>query len=105
MNVLFYISVIVFLICVLIKTRIDSTSIVSMKCKVDPNAANPYVESNINVTDKVYINKTNKDGIIIGRKLVGVEKTKENVKTLLSKLPDKHIIKRKKKRDLPKEGS
>lgn len=44
--------------------------------------------------DEVYLNAKS------GRKLVTIEVVKENILTVLVRLPDGNVIKRKKKRDL-----
>ena len=53
---------------------------------------------------KVYINKTNKDGKVVGRKLVNAELISETTTTVKVKLADGNVITRKNTRDLPKEG-
>ena len=53
---------------------------------------------------KVYINKVNKDGKIVGRQLVNAELIKETATTVKVRLEDDTIITRKKKRDLPQEN-
>ena len=52
---------------------------------------------------KVYINKVNDDGKVVGRKLVNVELISETTTTVKVKLADGDIITRKKSRDLVQE--
>ena len=53
---------------------------------------------------KVYINKINKDGKVVGRQLVNAELVKETITTVKVKLEDGNVITRKKTRDLPQEN-
>jgi len=54
---------------------------------------------------KVYINKVNKDGKVVGRQLVNAELISEATITVKVKLEDGNIITRKKNRDLPQENT
>lgn len=49
---------------------------------------------------KVYLNKHDKKGRVIGRKVVKAEFIQENRQTVLVRLPDGHVILRRKDRDV-----
>lgn len=50
---------------------------------------------------KVYVNKHDREGNITGRALVNAHVIEERKHTLLVRLPDGHVVVRKKNRDLP----
>lgn len=50
---------------------------------------------------KVYVNKHNKQGKVVGRKVVNAELIQERGGSVVVKLPDGNIVVRKKNRDIP----
>lgn len=53
---------------------------------------------------KVYINKHDSKGKIIGRKIVNAELVQDRPGSVLVKLPDGNLIVRRKNRDIPDVG-
>ena len=50
---------------------------------------------------RVYVNKHDRQGNVVGRTLVEADILEERKQTLLVRLPDGHVVVRKKNRDLP----